>query len=649
MTAGGGAAHTIPSHVTVHSTTTHRRRPRLFGHHRTSVLVPPGEKSSRALRRLALLLVAVLAAAGFLVGLTAGHGTDGLGSQLAAAAVVAVIVALLLSPLPDGPVWTALVVLAPACFAIGVRPLDHPETFLGMLLVGVIWVAAYLSRRLLVLHVLAATAAAAWVLTGSHYGETAVASIGLWALVFASVGAVVAALSAALRGARDEMEGIGTAIGAHFYRGVLEPDGGYTEIYTGPGFERLIGRAPLEGEDTGKTWMQAVHDADREGYRDWLASLGAGSSDEREYRLVGADGVTRWVLERVRISAVENGRVHHEGLVWDVTGRRIAERNLERTRKQLNDLIEAIDEVVLQYEPGPDGWRTTFVGPGLEQLAGLPAGHDAADPLFDSASLLDRRRIVDLRRQVLRDGRGEIEYRVVDPAGAQRWISERLWVRSDGERTVVDGIASNVTERVLITAELATARDEAERRARTDPLTGVNNRLHFSERLDAEIARVRRGGAPFGLVLLDLDRFKQLNDRHGHLAGDRALVAVASRLAQRVRPYDVIARWGGEEFAVLVAQVPDESALAAVCEALRSAVAESPIPVGAGEVTVTASVGAVLASGAYVTADGLLANADEALYRAKGRGRNQVDVATGTALAPAASVVNLGGRRSRVR
>jgi diguanylate cyclase (GGDEF)-like protein len=637
------------SRVIDHSATKPRESPLLRRRTTTSVLAPPGEKSPRALRRLALLLVGVLAAAGFLAGLTAGHGTDDLATQLVAGALVVLMAAMLVSPLPDGVVWVALVLLAPACFAIGVRPLDHPETFVGMLLVGVTWVAAYLSRKLLVTHVLAATAAAAWVLTGGHYGETAAAAITLWALIFAAVGAVVTALSTALRGARDEMEGIGTAIGAHFYRGVLEPDGDYTEIYTGPGFERLIGRAPFDGEDTGETWMQAVHEADRESYREWLASIGAGSSDELEYRLVGVDGVTRWVLERVRVSAVENGRVHHEGLVWDVTGRRMAERNLERTRRQLNDLIEAIDEVVLQYEPGPDGWRTTFVGPGLEHLAGLPSGYDTADPLFDSASLLDRRRITELRRQVLRDGRGEIEYRVVDPTGVQRWISERLWVRSDGERTVVDGIASNVTERVLITAELANARDEAERRARTDPLTGVNNRLHFSERLDAEIARVRRGGHPFGLVLLDLDRFKQLNDRHGHLAGDRALVAVASRLGQRVRPYDVIARWGGEEFAVLVAQVPDEDALGAVCEALRVAVAESPIPIGAGEMTVTTSVGAVLASGPYVTADGLLASADEALYRAKGRGRNQVDVVAAAAPAPAATVVNLGGRRPRVR
>lgn len=634
--------------MTPHPFTIRRRGAEPFAR-LTAAIASPLETTSWALRRLALLLVTALAAAGFLAGSTAGRSDDALTAQLVALGIVGVIVVLLLSPLRDGVVWAGLVVLAPVCFAVGVQPLDHPETFLGMLLVGVAWVAAYLSRPLLVTHVLATTAAAAWVLAGGHDGEPTVAAVGLWALIFVAVGALVSSLSSLVRGAHDEMEEIGTAIGAHFYRGVLEPDGSYTELYTGSGFERFLGRVPCDGEDTGETWVRAVHAEDRERYLGWLASLGAESSDEHEYRIVGDDGITRWVLERARVTAVENGRVHHEGLVWDITGRRIAERTLERTRAQLNDLIEAIDEVVLQYEPGTDGWRTTFVGPGLEHLVGRPAGSDTTDPLFASASLLDQRRITRLRQQVLRDGRGEIEYLIVDPAGIQRWISERLWVRSDGERTVVDGIASDVTARVQITAELATARDEAERRARTDPLTGVNNRLHFSEQLDAEIARVRRGGHPFGLVLLDLDHFKQLNDRHGHLAGDRALVAVANRLAQRLRPYDVIARWGGEEFAVLVAQVPDDRTLTSICEDLRMAVAESPIDVGQEEVTVTTSVGAVLASASGLTADSLLASADEALYRSKHLGRNRVSVAAGAAEAPAGTVVSLGRHRPRVR
>jgi diguanylate cyclase (GGDEF)-like protein len=86
-----------------------------------------------------------------------------------------------------------------------------------------------------------------------------------------------------------------------------------------------------------------------------------------------------------------------------------------------------------------------------------------------------------------------------------------------------------------------------------------------------------------------------------------------------------------------------------VCEALRQVVAQAPIPVGAGEVTVTTSVGAVLATGPFVTADGLLAAADEALYRAKDAGRNTIEVVAAAEQEPRAAVINLGGRRPRVR
>ncbi len=619
---------------------------------RLSMMPALGRMSSGSLRRRALQLVAVMAAAGFTAGLTTNGGMDAIGSQLTAAAILAVIVAMLAAPVPGRIAWPGLVLLSPLCFAIGVRPLEHPDVFVGMLLVGITWVATYLSRPLLVTHVVAATAAAGWVLSGTTLGQRPVVATALWALVFALVGTVVASLAGALRRARAEVEEIGAAIGAHFYRGVLEPDGSYAEAYTGPGIDRLIGRIPAEHEDAGAAWMSAVHPDDLAVYTSWLGSLGPGSSDEHEYRLIDASGTTRWVLERVRVSAVDNGRVFHEGLVWDVTERRITERRLERTRRQLTDLIEAIDEVVLQYEPAEDGWRTSFVGPGLDQLVGRFA--TAHDPLLEATSPRERRRVAEHRAQVLTDGRGEIEHHVVDGNGAQRWISERLWVRADGDRVMVDAIASDVTERRRTAAELAAARDEAELRARTDALTGVSNRLHFAERLDAEISRLRRGGHSFGLVLLDVDRFKQLNDRHGHLAGDRALVEVAARLRRRLRPYDAIARWGGEEFAVLLPDVGEVRALASVCESLRLAVSSEPVAVGTRDVPVTISVGAVLAgghkpkAGSELSADWLLATADEALYVAKRRGRDQIEVAASLAREPQSRVVGIAPQRPHV-
>lgn len=166
------------------------------------------------------------------------------------------------------------------------------------------------------------------------------------------------------------------------------------ELWTGLGIGRLIGRDPRPGEDAGALWMAAMHPGDVEVYTTWLSTLQTGAADEHEYRLLGIDGVERWVLERVRVTAIENGRVFHEGLAWDVTERRMTERGLEDARRRLTELIAAIDEVVLQHEPGPNGWRTPFVGPGLERLLGPHVASDDADPLLSAASLLDRGRIL---------------------------------------------------------------------------------------------------------------------------------------------------------------------------------------------------------------------------------------------------------------
>lgn len=620
----------------------HPRRPGA----RVTALGLAGDSSPRALRRNALALVAVLATGGFVVGLAAGGGTEVVASQGAAAAVLATIVALLTLPLPDRLVWPGVAVLAPTCFVVGVHQLDHAEIFVGMQLAGITWFAANLSTRLLALHIAACAAASAFITANQPGHGPWPVTAALWALVFVVVGASVSVLASAARSAQQHVEGVGEAIGAHFYRGYIAPDGAYVETWTGPGIERLLGRVPQAGEDAGAMWMDAVHPDDRPGYEGWLAALGARETDEHEYRLVGLDGVERWVLERARVTAIVDGLVHHEGLVWDISARRVAERRLEAARRRLTELIAAIDEVVLQYEVGAAGWRTTFVGPGLEQLLDSETSRASGDPLLAAASPLDRTLLLEHRSRVLREGRGEIEYRITGRGGRQRWVAERYSVSGEDAGLVVGAIVSDVTERHRIAAELSAARDEAERRARTDPLTGVSNRLHFSERLDAEIARFSRGGRPFGLVLLDLDHFKQINDRAGHLAGDRVLIEVAARLQARLRPYDAIARWGGEEFAVLVAEVEDEAALASVCESLRATVDRLRVPLAGREAHVTISVGAVLAREADATADRLLGVADEVLYRAKALGRNRVELGV-EPRTRRGTVVPLG-RRTRV-
>jgi diguanylate cyclase (GGDEF)-like protein/putative nucleotidyltransferase with HDIG domain len=161
----------------------------------------------------------------------------------------------------------------------------------------------------------------------------------------------------------------------------------------------------------------------------------------------------------------------------------------------------------------------------------------------------------------------------------------------------------------------------------TDYLTGAHNRRYFMETLQAEIERRDRVDPP-GVLLLDIDHFKSVNDTYGHIAGDVVLIAVAKRLRTVVREHDTVARFGGEEFAVLLPEIPDDGTLEARADAIRRAVSVSPIALPDGaELVVTASAGAATwATGE--TDEALLDAADRALYAAKRGGRDQTRLAS---------------------
>jgi len=155
----------------------------------------------------------------------------------------------------------------------------------------------------------------------------------------------------------------------------------------------------------------------------------------------------------------------------------------------------------------------------------------------------------------------------------------------------------------------------------TDPLTGLRNRRYVRRHLEQLI----QSGAPVALLLIDVDRFKPLNDRHGHAAGDIALKEVANRLREHLRAVDVVARYGGEEFLVVMGGAADEDT-AVVAERLRAVVAERPVLAAGLSLPVTISIG-VATTKEPEGAERLIAAADAALYRAKERGRNRVEQA----------------------
>ena len=164
---------------------------------------------------------------------------------------------------------------------------------------------------------------------------------------------------------------------------------------------------------------------------------------------------------------------------------------------------------------------------------------------------------------------------------------------------------------------------ETREHALTDALTQCFNRAHILKVIEGELRRSRRTRSPLSVVMLDIDQFKAINDRAGHLGGDAVLSAIGSRLSEVLRHSDVRGRFGGDEFLIVLPDTPAAGA-AYVAEALRREIEELRIPVEGEVARVTASVGVATAGTGEIEANAVVARADHALYRAKDSGRNCV-------------------------
>jgi len=167
-------------------------------------------------------------------------------------------------------------------------------------------------------------------------------------------------------------------------------------------------------------------------------------------------------------------------------------------------------------------------------------------------------------------------------------------------------------------------RAELERLAITDELTAVYNRRHLSHTLDRECSRARRYHRQIACLMIDLDDFKQYNDKLGHLVGDVALKQVAATIGQCVRESDIVVRFGGEEFVVIMPEARAEASMLAA-ERIRAAIAEQVLPIGEGSVSITVSIGVCTSQDDHeIEPDTVLSCADAALRQAKSQGKNRV-------------------------
>ena len=219
---------------------------------------------------------------------------------------------------------------------------------------------------------------------------------------------------------------------------------------------------------------------------------------------------------------------------------------------------------------------------------------------------------------------------LVAALAAQLWLSART---------------SLARERRLVAAAAALRESGArlEQQAGTDTLTGLANRRVFAERLGVEYRRALRYGRPLSVLMVDLDHFKQINDRHGHPCGDRVLSEVAALVRSNVRESDLVARYGGEEFVVMLPEAQLSEALV-VAEKLRAAVAALLVEDERASVQLTTSIGvAARPASAPRDEEDLIRLADEALYRAKAAGRDRVVAAPASGGANAIAVRGAAG------
>jgi diguanylate cyclase (GGDEF)-like protein/PAS domain S-box-containing protein len=284
------------------------------------------------------------------------------------------------------------------------------------------------------------------------------------------------------------------------------------------------------------------------------------------------------------------------------------------TRRQtahFRSVVDASTDFVLVF--GPGGCR--YVSPSVLRLTGQEGAELVGEEVFsvihddDHAAVRSAAQLAEPH---------ELVFRVRDASGG--WRALETHVSDLREDRQVGGIVFNgrdVTERMQLEAELT-------RQAFHDTLTELPNRALFRDRLDHALARSRRSAEPLAVLLVDLDGFKQINDSLGHDAGDQVLQEVAQRFLAAVRTSDTVARFGGDEFAVLIEGSDEQQAVATAGRLLEHLAA--PVSVADRELVLSASIGIVMRDGAIQTGEDLIRHADIAMYAAKENGRASYEV-----------------------
>lgn len=393
----------------------------------------------------------------------------------------------------------------------------------------------------------------------------------------------------------------------------------WTMLFISDGCAKLTGYHSDEILNNGRiSYEEMTHPDDRIIVRQAIdKALAQKDRFEIEYRIKTSDGQIKWVLERGAAIYNPQGTVEAlEGYIQDITERKASELALQEAERRYRSIFENTVEGIFQSTAEGKYLR---VNPALAKIY----GYDSPDDLINKLNNIEKQLYVNPARRkefvnIMQTHQQSLNFesQVYRRDGSIIWISENARAVYDESEHFLyfEGTVEDITERIGYNQKI-------EYQATHDDLTGLPNRALLKDRLQQAISHAERNKTQVAVVFLDLDKFKDVNDSMGHIAGDQLLITMGSRFASCVRDTDTVARPGGDEFVLILSDLHELQDLSQTLDRILFA-ASKPFQIQQREFIVTCSLGVSLYPDDGRDCDTLLKNADTAMYEAKKVGKN---------------------------